>query len=70
MKKFAIFIVAVFALLLGACSTGTGDTNEPEKVEDVNLTVFAAASLKSPDLPISLRKSKTAHLLTSLLRRM
>lgn len=47
MKKIAFLWFPVLALLLSACSTGTDDAKEQDKVEDVNLTVFAAASLKS-----------------------
>lgn len=45
MKKIAIFFLAAFAFILGACSSATdnGDTNGD--VEEVTLTVFAAASL-------------------------
>lgn len=47
MTKGATFFVALLALMLGACTAGNDDSKEPNKVEDVNLTVFAAASLKS-----------------------
>ncbi len=44
MKKIAIFFIAAFALLLGACSSDTDNkADEPQK--EVTLTVFAAASL-------------------------
>lgn len=46
-KEIALFFTLAFALILGACSGDTTKTEEKEPAQEVTLTVFAAASLKS-----------------------